>query len=477
MADDLARLDATAQAELVRSGQAKPRELVEAAVARMERLNPELNAVIHPSVDEALTAADDPDLPDGPFRGVPFALKDLWPTEAGRPFHAGNQALAAADHRADHDANLTTCYRRAGLVMIGRTNTPELGLVATTEPVAHGPTRNPWSTDHGPGGSSGGAAAAVAGGIVPAANASDGGGSIRIPASACGPVGLKPSRGRASMGPDKDEAGVSVQHVVCHTVRDCAGLLDVIAFPFPGDAVIAPPPERPFVDEVGRPPGRLRVGLMAQSLTVETHAECQEAARSAAALLERLGHDVEEAHPDALAMLADPQMFMATWVANCALNLRWIGDELGRTVTEDDVEPATWAMAQMAGEMSAVELASAQMRQAVFRRAVIDWWAGGFDLLLTPTMAEPPPPLGELVAQAGDPTRALVRSTPYATFTSPFNLTGQPAISLPLHRTPDGLPVGVQLVAAYGREDVLLRVAAQVEDEVRWADDRAPMHP
>jgi len=478
MADDFARLDATAQAELVRRGEVHPRELVEAAIRRMEALNPALNAIVHPAADEALAAADSPHLPEGPFRGVPFALKDLWPTEAGRPFHCGNRALAEIDHRAAVDANVTAAYRAAGLVFIGRTNTPELGLVATTEPEVHGASRNPWNPDHGTGGSSGGAAAAVAGGILPAANASDGGGSIRIPASACGLVGLKPSRGRMSMGPQRDEAGLSVQHVVSHTVRDSAGLLDVVARPFPGDALVAPAPARPFAEEVGSDPGRLRIALLPRSLAVDTHPECEKAARETAATLERLGHAVEETHPPALASLAeDPRQFMATWVTNCRLSLEWIGSIIGREVTEDDVEPATWVMSRMADELTGPDLGRAQAAQAAFRRAMGLWWAEGWDLLLSPTAAEPPPRLGDLVARPGDPLRALVRSTPFATFTSPFNVTGQPAVSLPVHRTSDGLPVGVQLVAAYGREDQLVRVAAQLESEVRWAEERAQVHP
>ena len=238
--DDLARFDAVGLADLIRHGDLSPVEAVQATINRIEALDGELNAVIHRQFDKALDLATSPDLPDGPFRGVPMLIKDLWSEEAGQPHHCGVQALRDAKLTSTIDSNLVKRYREAGFISVGRTNTPELGLVATTEPLAYGPSRNPWNTDYGTGGSSGGSAAAVASGMVPAANASDGGGSIRIPAAMCGLVGLKPSRGRISMGPVKEEWGVSVQHVVCHTMRDCAGILDATAIPFLGDGVVAP---------------------------------------------------------------------------------------------------------------------------------------------------------------------------------------------------------------------------------------------
>lgn len=407
-------------------------------------------------------------------------IKDLWPASAGDPFHLGNKAMAAAGYVHPTDADIVTRYRQAGFINVGRTNTPELGLVATTEPEAHGATANPWNTAHGAGGSSGGAAAAVAAGMVPAANASDGGGSIRIPAAACGLVGLKPSRGRVPMGPVQEEWGVSVQHVVCHTVRDCAAILDVTARAFPGDGVIAPAPARPFAAEVGAEVGRLRVGLVPTSprSDVRTDPECEQAARDAAALLERMGHDVVEAHPapfDRLEEFGDA--FMTNWFTNCRRNLTWIEGRLGRELTEHDVEPATWLMAELAGAITGQQLAAAHGAMAGFRREMAQWWADGFDLLLSPTMAALPPVLGDLVATEDDPSRALRHSLPYAAFTSAFNVTGQPGISLPLARSRSGLPIGVQLVAAYAREDLLIRIAAQLEAEVRWAEVRAPMHP
>lgn len=478
MSDELARMDAVAQAGLVHRGEASPVELVAAAIERIEAVDQRVNAVIMPRFERAMEEAAG-DLPDGPFRGVPFLLKDLWPTSAGDPFHMGIRGFKEAGYVHPTDSNLTARYREAGFVFLGRTNTPELGLVATTEPLAYGPSRNPWNTDHGTGGSSGGAAAAVASGMVPAANASDGGGSIRIPAAMCGLVGLKPSRGRGSNGPLRDEWGVSVQHVVSHTVRDTAAILDVSWPPFPGDGVVAPPPLRPYAEEVGADPGRLRVGLLDHSLATETDPECTQAAREAAATLEHLGHDVVESHPDVMDRTHEfIDAFTANWAIGAAASLRSLEPLLGRPLTEEDVEPGTWALAQMGRAYSAEDFALAQGRMHVLRRDMISWWSDGrFDLLLTPTTAAPPPRIGQLVPTDEEPLRALYGSVPYATFTSPFNTTGQPAISLPTHHTADRLPSGVQLVAGYGREDVLIRVAAQLESTLDWAATRAPLHP
>jgi len=475
MTDDLARLDAVAQADLVRSGEVSPLELVDAAIARIEKLDPELNAVIHPRFEQAREEAAG-ELPEGPFRGVPFLLKDLWPTSAGDPFHLGIKAFKEAGYRHPTDANLTRRYREAGFVIVGRTNTPELGLVATTEPLAHGPTHNPWDPSRGPGGSSGGSAAAVASGMVPAANASDGGGSIRIPAAMCGLVGLKPSRGRNSMGPMKDEWGVSVQHVVSHSVRDTAAILDATWAPFPGDGVIAPPPGRPFVEEAGAD-RRLRVGVLDHAVGgVPTDPECVTAARRGAELLASLGHDVSDAHPAELERMVDHAPLVATmWSVNAKASLIGLGDLLGRPLGPDDVEPGTWALVELADQFTASDLAVAQGRMHTLRRDLAQWWTD-YDVLVTPTTAAPPPELGALVGTPEEPLRGLIGSTPYATFTAVFNQSGQPAISLPLHRTADGLPVGTQFVGAYGREDVLLGLAFQLEAEVAWADTRAPLH-
>jgi amidase len=476
MSDDLIDLDATGLAEVIASGEVSSLEAVEATIARIDQVDDQLNAVIHRMDDKARAEASSSDLPDGPFRGVPMLLKDLWPSSAGDPFHLGVKGLAGADYHHPTDSNITTAYRRAGFVIAGRTNTPELGLVATTEPEAYGPTRNPWNTGHGPGGSSGGAAAAVASGMVPAANASDGGGSIRIPAALCGLVGLKPSRGRISMGPLQEEWGLSVQHVVCHTVRDCAGILDATAYPFPGDGVVAPRPGRPYVDEVGAPADELRIGLLDHALTGDTHADCTRAAREVGETLAALGHHVEISHPEAMDRTEElTGSFIALWAAGARTSLNTIGAMLGREVTADDVEAGTWTLAEMGASFSGVDVMGAQAQAGQFRRVMAEWWADRYDLLLTPATAMPAPPLGQLTPTADDPMRGLYASIPYATFTSPFNTTGQPAISLPTHQSSEALPVGVQLAAAYGREDLLLRVAAQLEQALPWADRRPPV--
>lgn len=475
MTDDIAWLDATAQAELVRTGQVTPGELVEGAITRIEKLDPEINAVIHPRFDKARAEAVASELPDGPFRGVPFLIKDLAAPSAGDPQHNGMRVMRDSNYIAPADNYLIARYRRAGFVFVGRTNTPELGLIPTTEPVSHGATHNPWNLDHSPGGSSGGSAAAVAAGMVAVAHASDGGGSIRIPASMCGLVGLKVSRGRITMGPDRDETQLGVVHVVSRSVRDTAALLDVTHGPAPGDMVVAPPPARPYAEEIGADPGRLRVGLLAHTPGGELHASCATAVRNAAARLEALGHHVEEAHP---AVLDRPEengrRFIARWSTGAALSLKAHADIIGRELTADDVEPATWLMAEMAKGVSGVDLAAALAASAAFTRAIGSWWGEGWDLLLTPTLGGPPPRLGEISA-AVEPMEAMGRIAELVPFTTHFNVTGQPAISLPLHWDEAGLPIGVQLVAAYGREDVLLRVATQLEEAEPWADRRPPV--
>ena len=491
MSDILASHDAVALAELVRDGEASPREITEAVIARIEALNPQLNAVIYPMFEKAIAEADSPDLPEGPFRGVPMLLKDLSSaTSAGDPNHLGMRGLKQADYIHSSDSELTRLYRKAGFVMAGRTNTPELGLMPTTEPLAYGPTRNPWNTDYGAGGSSGGAAAAVASGMVPAANASDGGGSIRIPAAMCGLVGLKPTRGRVPMEKASNVYVLSVQHVVCHTMRDTAAILDVSAYDGGGIAL----PAEPFAASVGKDPGKLRVGLMAVSPRegIELHPECEAAARETAGLLESLGHSVEEVYLD-LVSEESIAAFGVIWSHGVAADFAMIRERLGRDLTEDEVEPPTWQMFQRGKELTAeaVEVAVKALEQ--HSRSVLSWWQD-HDLLLTPTSALPPPRIGELASTPEEPFQGPMRAIPYAAFTSPFNMTGQPAISLPLHQTVSdtaaygatpgdwgstfpGLPVGSQLVADYGREDVLIAVGSQLEAASPWARLRSLMHP
>ncbi|MGH2992553.1 MAG: amidase [Solirubrobacterales bacterium] len=478
MSDEPATMDATAQAELVRSGKASPAELVDAAIGRVEALNGELNAVIHPLFDRARAQAAG-DVPDGPFRGVPMLHKDLGAHYAGEPYHEGIKHLRDLGWEEPRESWLAARFRAAGLVSCGKTNTPELGILPTTEPEAHGPSRNPWDTSRSTGGSSGGSAAAVAAGMVPVAHANDGGGSIRIPASACGLVGLKPSRARTTLGPDLGEPSSAFvcEHVVTHSVRDSAAILDATHGPGPGDPYVAPPPERPYADELVADPGGLRIGVMtsAPAGLFEVDPDCVTAARQAGALLESLGHGVDESHPDAL---DDPEYidrFVARWCVAIASNLEYWSLKSGKPVTAEGVEASTWALGEIGRGYGAVDLLGIIAYQQGSARAAAEWWESGFDLLLTPTLGEPPPPLGSFGFDPDEPEAFLRRAVPTAGFTAYWNATGQPAISLPLHWSDEGLPIGVQLVAAYGREDLLLRVAAQLEQAQPWAERTPPL--
>lgn len=473
LADQTRWMDATDQAVLIASGEVSPGELLEAAIERIERIDPALNAVVIRWFDHAREIAASPDLPNGPFRGVPFLIKDLFADYAGQRISNGNVALKEAHFIADADTTLVSRYRAAGLVIAGRTNSPELGSVPTTEPVAWGATHNPWDTTRTPGGSSGGAAAAVASGMVPFAHASDGGGSIRIPASCCGLVGLKPSQGRITLGPVRDESGLAVEHCVSRTVRDSAALLDATRGPGIGDTVIAPPPARPYVEELGADPGRLRIGVLdhhAQGGRVD--AEVTEATQSVGRLLESLGHHVEAAWPKALEDDTIGSKFGAMWSANVGMSQRRFSEQLGRALEDGELEPMNRVQAEYAKHFSAIDYALALSGVAQYRRAMHSWWYEGWDLLLTPTVAELPLKLGTIVNDPDNPMSPMRRSGEFVPFTPPFNTSGQPAISLPLAWTAEGLPVGVQMVAAYGREDILIRIASQLEHACPWADRR-----
>lgn len=475
-------MDATAQAELVRSGEASPVELVEAAIERIEALNPELNAVIHHLYDEGRSAAED-ELPEGPFRGVPFLLKDIGAAFAGQPLHLGMQVLKDADFRAPVDAVLAQRFRAAGFVTVGKTNTPELGILPTTEPDAYGPSRNPWDTGRSTGGSSGGSAAAVAAGMVPIAHATDGGGSIRIPASACGLVGLKPTRQRISQGPLIGDvmSGLVAELVVAKSVRDVAAVLDAVEGPAPGDPYVAPPPTRPYVDELDAGPDGLRIGVMEHPPVpdLQSHPDCLAALREAGELLESLGHRVEwESSPvdeEAIARLDLVDTFMTRWAAGQTATLDQLSVVLGREIGSDDVEPLTWRLAQIGRERSAGDYLRAVGTHQAVSRMTAAWHESGFDLLLSPTMAEPPVPLGTHDDSGPEPLDAFFRAFAQGGFTANFNSSGQPAISLPLSWNDDGLPVGVHLAAPLGREDLLIGVAAQLERARPWADRTPPV--
>jgi len=475
---DLMDLDACEQAALVRRGEVSPTELVEAAIARIEERDPVLNAVVHRLFAKARADAEG-HLPEGPFRGVPMLLKDLLAHSAGDPMHEGMLALKEISWTEPEDTYLVTRLRRAGFLFVGRTNTPEMGLLPTTEPTLYGPSRNPWDLYRSTGGSSGGSAAAVAARMVAVAHANDGGGSIRIPASECGLVGLKPTRGRVSVGPDYGEvwAGLVAEGVLSRSVRDSAAVLDVVNGPMPGDPYFAPPPVRPYAQEVGAAPGRLRVGMLTTdpggSTTV--HADCVAAVRSTAALLEELGHEVTEDYP---LSLADPTLisnFLVVYAAYAGWCLEDVLEKTGTEVDQSGCEPLTWELAQMSRQTTAAQYIMAVQHLHSFARKVRRWWESeGHDVLLTPTIPEPPLRLGQFESTQENPLAPVFRSAGVVPFAAPFNVTGQPAISLPLEVDGDGLPIGIQLVGGYGREDQLLRLASQLESARPWADRRPP---
>lgn len=466
------REDGLGLADLVRRREVSPKELLDAAIARVEARNPALNAVVTRMYDAARGAVS-AGLPSGPFTGVPYLLKDIGALYAGAVTSAGSRVFA--DAVADHDSEITARLKRAGLVIFGKTNTPEMGIATSTEPRLFGPTRNPWNLGYSAGGSSGGAAAAVAGGMLPMAHASDGGGSIRIPASCCGLFGLKPTRARNPMGPDVGEgwSGASIAHAITRSVRDSAALLDATSGADVGDPYWAPPPAGPFLAEVGRDPGRLRIALTTTAWNGKpVDPQCADAAQAAARLCEELGHHVEEARPtfDAEALSHASRVIVGANVRN-VLDLR--GAARGRAVTEDEVERVTWLRVQDAAVFTAADYARSVLVMHRTGRAVARFFTG-FDMLLTPTMACTPYPLGVLDMSTTDIEAfydALLRSV---AFTSLFNSTGQPAMSVPLAWSREGLPIGVQFVAPFGDDARLFRLGAQLESAQPWANRRPP---
>jgi amidase len=461
--EELWWLDGCAQADLVARGELSPLELVDTAIARIERLNPVLNAVIHERFERARAEAAG-ELPAGPFRGVPLLLKDLGCPSAGDPMHNGSRFLKRLGWRSDHDSFLVAKLRRAGFVILGRTNTPELGSTITTEPLAYGPTHNPWSLAHSPGGSSGGSAAAVAAGLVPIAHGSDGGGSIRIPASACGLVGLKPTRHRVSKGPDVGDswAGAAVDHVLTRSVRDSAAVLDCIAGYVPGDPSAAIPPARPFSSEVGVSPGRLKIGVLDHrpGSSEPGHPDCVAAVAEAGRLLEGLGHALEPAYPEGFGdeeLMGNFVTMVAAWTA---ADLDAFAAMTGESVPPEEIEADNIEFSRLGRALTAPQyLAAVAGLERGARRAAAFFSDEGFDLLLTPVLAGPPPPLGWL----SDPLHGQERVLRLLAYTGQVNITGQPAISLPLSWNAEGLPIGIQLAAAVGREDLLIQVASALE--------------
>ena len=465
--DSLALLDATAQAELVRNKEVKPIELVEAAISRIEKLNPTLNAVVTPMYELARTAAGG-QLPDGPFTGVPFLLKDILAAYAGVRLTLGSKLLQ--NFVPDHDSELVVRLKQAGLIIVGRTNAPEFGLLPTTEPLLFGPCRNPWDTDRTTGGSSGGAAAAVAAGMVPMAHGNDGGGSIRIPASCCGIFGLKPTRARNPLGPDFGDvmSGLVVEHALTRSVRDSAALLDATAGPDVGDPYWAPPPERPYLQEVGADPGRLRIAFTTKAVTgVAVHADCVQAVEDAAKLCADLGHAIEEKSlPLNAEMLVDA--FSVLWAAGTGSTIKALG------ATRDQVEPLTWAHQEMSVHYSAADYILAMQTLQGISREVARFFQD-HDVLLTPTLAEPPLPLGSFNSPPDNPLQGFYRSAEFACFTPVCNMTGQPGMSVPLFWNADNLPVGTHFIGRFGDEATLFRLAAQLEEARPWAERRPPV--
>lgn len=463
-------LDATGQAERIRSKQCSPAELLEETIAAIRRIDPQLNAVVIPLFDEAREALARGALGDGPFHGVPMLLKDLGATLAGTPQYGGTRVLRDRRWVSPHDSELVARFRRAGFVFVGKANTPELGLSPTTEPDAFGPTRNPWDPARIVGGSSGGSASAVAARMVALAHAGDGGGSIRNPAGACGIAGLKPSRGRITLGPDKGEAwsGCVTEFVVARSVRDLANVLDCVHGALPGDPHVAPPPARRYAEEPGRAPGRLRIGSFLGNATYPGGADARAALEGCAGLLASLGHDVHDGYPKELDHDELGHMLAISVAASVAHELATIEQWTGAPVPESGVEPATWAFAERGRALAVTDYLANLDAMHRYSHRLAAWWNEN-DLLVTPTMSEPPPELGTL---KGADVERIVRLVPY---TSPYNVSGQPAIALPLHWTAEGLPLGVQLVARHGEEDLLLRVGAQLEAAAPWIDRRPPI--
>ena len=464
--------DGLGLAELVRTREVAATEILEAAIARIERLNPTLNAVITKVYDAARAEAQALDA-DAPFAGVPFLLKDLGGAQAGVPLSAGSRFFAHA--AAPADAEIVKRHKRAGLMILGRTNTPEFGLNASTEPVLFGPTRNPWDPRRTAGGSSGGSAAAVAVRMVPLAHASDGGGSIRIPAACCGLFGLKITRNRNTLAPYAGEslAGCSVEHVVSRSVRDSAAALDATAGPAPGDPYFAAPPARPFLAEVGAAPDRLRIALTTKAFGgAPVHPDCVAATEAAARLCEELGHIVEEAAPafDVEGLDANyNRIFAVGATANIQLRARAIGKELN----SEAFERVTWAMVEMGRSISAPDYVMMVNRLHGISREIAGFFET-YDALLTPSLAEPPVELGVLDMMSEDLAAYTERLWRFTPFTYPFNVTGQPAMSVPLSWNAAGLPIGVHFVGRYGDEATLFRLAAQLEQARPWADRRPP---
>jgi Asp-tRNA(Asn)/Glu-tRNA(Gln) amidotransferase A subunit family amidase len=471
--DDYEAYDAMGLAELVRSGETTPTALLDAAIERLEKRNPTLNAVVIPMLEHARHAVA-AGLPDGPFRGVPFLLKDLHVSVPGVRTTYGSRLFA--ENVPTTESELAARYRRAGLVTFGKTHSPEFGLATSSESRLFGQTKNPWDRTRGAGGSSGGAAAAVAAGLVPAAHATDGGGSIRVPASCCGLFGLKPTRGRTPAGPDAGEgwSGMSAQHAVSRSVRDSAALLDATHGPDLGAPYAAQPPPGPFLAALGAKPKRLRIALPTETWNgAPTHPTCVTAARDAAKLCASLGHEVEEARFEV--ELEPFREATGTIIgANTRATMEDRARALGRTLSPEDVEPGTWLVASGGAARDAVAYVRAVRTIHRLGRALARFLER-YDVLLTPTMAVPPVPLGVLSLSNPNPGESLATLFQTVGYTQLANATGNPAMSVPLFWDGEGLPIGSQFVGRMDDEATLFRLAAQLEQARPWFDRRPPL--
>lgn len=483
--EEYRKYDGLGLAKLIRKREVTATELVEVAVTRAESVNPTINAIIHPLYDMAKEMAKNAD-PESPFAGIPFLVKDLGLEIAGAPLSAGSRGYR--DYVSKEDSYIVERFRQAGLSFLGKTNTPEFGTTPYTEPKHFGPTRNPWNIGRTAGGSSGGSAAAVAAGITPLASASDGGGSIRIPASCCGLFGLKPSRGRISLGPGRGEgwSGAVMEHCVSRSVRDSAALLDAIQGPAPGEPFIIQPPEKPYLETLKEAPGRLRIGMStAHTLGQEVEAECILAVEKTAKLLESLGHHVELA-PLPYRREDLTETFLTVICGEVAAGVDELSEHLGRTARPGDVERTNFALAMLGRNFSAGDYAYQRRKWNDISRR-LGAFHQQYDLLLTPTVSRVPFRIGEL--QPSDAEQRLLKLVTslnlegvlkarigplaekifsYIPYTALGNMAGQPSMSVPLHWSEDGLPVGVMFTGPVGREDMLFRLAAQLEEAQPW---------
>lgn len=470
---ELAFLDTTALAKLIRKKEIQPIELIEYTIRQIEKINPQLNAVVTPMYDEARGAAQK-SLPDGPFAGVPFLIKDVTASYKGVRMTCGTKNMK--DFIADHDSELVSRFKKAGFITVGKTNTPEMGLMTTTESRLLGPCRNPWDLNRTPGGSSGGSAAAVAAGLVPAAHGNDGGGSLRVPASCCGIFGLKPTRGRNSTGPDYGDimSGFVAEHVLTRSVRDSAAILDATMGYAPGDPYCAPEPRRPFSKEVGKDPGRLRIAYLTRMPRGDAlHPDCAGAMADAVKLCRDLGHEMIAAGPgyDPRAMIS---AFHIIWCSYCTSEVAHISSLLDKKPSPDDYEPLTWAFYEAGRKYTGADYLVAIRSLQNISRQVAHFFTG-FDILLTPTIGEPPLPLGTLDSPPEDPWRGWKRSATFSPFTPICNVTGQPAMTVPLYWNKEGLPIGVHFIGPFGGEAILFRLAAQLEKARPWKNRRPPV--